>query len=567
MNRTASIHLLFAHTNEDISYLDNIKYSFTLISNHSIPVEQYPNNGWETTAYLKYIIDNYDNLTDYTVFLHGHLTSWHREIPTDKLINNTIFNTEYFNFNPKPQFQTSTFDLPRFKESYPIIKYKLLALIGDDVIPGKPLYYYPCAEFYVTRDLIHRNSKLDYINLYDQLYCTNEISSWYKGFCLEQLWAYMFFKDIYAPNFQSLTYNAESNIYELTNISNGHVYKKAYAYNNDIETLKINEGITTIRECAFYTCNNLKIVNLPDTVERIERAAFANCKELLSINIPKSIQYIDPLAFIGCENLRESVGDINAKYSIKNYWLYDNYSNTAIAYCKNLMENILLPDECEQISKRSDCSIKCFNLRILYLGKNFKKFDVEMFADANNLENIYVNPENKYYTSVNGILFNKNKTELVKFPSAKNIDKYEIPENVLNISPYAFRKNKYIKTLHLPHTITSIHRHTFAHSKIENINFHDNLKVIEECAFENAVGIKHIKFEKSLLEIHFSAFARCKNLESIDFGNSFPGITWWAFTECHKVNKVRIPDTVTELNRIFDRNIDNIEFELYEKDK
>ena len=96
-----SIHIVIAHYNEDLGWTTNLKYPFTVISKNGLPEDVPPNKGSESSSFLQYIIQNYDNLSNYTVFIHAHRTSWHIVENIDEKINNMIFDKDYYNINDK----------------------------------------------------------------------------------------------------------------------------------------------------------------------------------------------------------------------------------------------------------------------------------------------------------------------------------------------------------------------------------------------------------------------------------------------------------------------------------
>lgn len=71
-----------------------------------------------------------------------------------------------------------------------------------------------------------------------------------------------------------------------------------------IKTVKIEDGVTSISECAFSFCSGLSSVSIPDSVTRICRRAFGNCYSLSSVNIPNSVTSIGDAAFVGCKGLK-----------------------------------------------------------------------------------------------------------------------------------------------------------------------------------------------------------------------------------------------------------------------
>jgi hypothetical protein len=80
----SAIHVVIAHYNEDLSWTKFLKYSYTVISKRGYSPETPPNKGNEASSYLQYIIENYDNLSEYTIFVHGHRNDWHHKMNIDE---------------------------------------------------------------------------------------------------------------------------------------------------------------------------------------------------------------------------------------------------------------------------------------------------------------------------------------------------------------------------------------------------------------------------------------------------------------------------------------------------
>ena len=81
------------------------------------------------------------------------------------------------------------------------------------------------------------------------------------------------------------------------------IYSVALSNCDFIEEIVIPEGVTVIRNQAFYCCVNLKKITLPSTLEYIYDSAFADCESLVSIVIPREVKLIETWAFRDCKNL------------------------------------------------------------------------------------------------------------------------------------------------------------------------------------------------------------------------------------------------------------------------
>lgn len=183
-----SVSVVISHYNEDLSWVTNLNYPFTVISNHSIPNETFPNKGNEASGYLKYIITNYDFLSDYTVFVHAHRTAWHNNNQNiDDIINNLTFNKNYFNL--KTDGYISKIILNEYKL---LINYydEFEVLTKTRIIPDK-IKFYNCAQFYVHKDLIQSHTKNQYKYIYDWIKSI-KLNSYDTGQIFEVLWNLIF---------------------------------------------------------------------------------------------------------------------------------------------------------------------------------------------------------------------------------------------------------------------------------------------------------------------------------------------------------------------------------------
>lgn len=118
-----------------------------------------------------------------------------------------------------------------------------------------------------------------------------------------------------------------------------------YAF-SDIKTLIIQDGVTSIGECAFNLCHCLTSVDIPDSVIRIEKWAFRNCDSLINMTIPDGVVHIGERAFESCDSL-SSVTFGNSVSTIGSY---------AFQKCRRLT-SVTIPDSVTYIGKRSfyDC--------------------------------------------------------------------------------------------------------------------------------------------------------------------------------------------------------------------
>jgi len=196
------VFVVIAHYNEDLEWTTQLQYPYQVISKAGIPQETPPNRGQEASAYLQYIITNYDNLLEYTIFIHAHRTSWHHLSKIDEKINKIEFKHPYYNIN---DMITNAVDHtvnevglhslvnPQFPESFNKMPTMFPALerILSMPIDIHALRYKRAGQFYVHRDIILSNSKEIYIQLYEYLMTSDEPSYWTSRM-FEYTWHFIF---------------------------------------------------------------------------------------------------------------------------------------------------------------------------------------------------------------------------------------------------------------------------------------------------------------------------------------------------------------------------------------
>lgn len=160
--------LVVAHHDEDLGWLRRVRagYAPFVVSKTSpeAHVLQGVNRGYEASAYLEYIVVQYERLPEYVVFVHGHETSWHHAGTMDALVNGLHFRSPYRNIN---QFSTTAAGHEGHALTYvPVAPYRRRLLADHGIEPyGDLALVRPCAMFYVHRDLIRRHPRSTYCRL------------------------------------------------------------------------------------------------------------------------------------------------------------------------------------------------------------------------------------------------------------------------------------------------------------------------------------------------------------------------------------------------------------------
>lgn len=196
---------------------------------------------------------------------------------------------------------------------------------------------------------------------------------------------------------------------------------------------------------------------------------------------------------------------------------YDRGSRAILAARVNLKKfieaGIMEFDESETLTVNGNNQIY---KGTLFVNDHIKTIDPKTFYNSDKLEKILVDTNNPIYSSIDGVLFTKDRTILLKFPIGRKVETYQVPSSVVEIGDYAFQNCRYLKKILLNQKIRKIGNGSFDDCKnLEGIEFNICLMEIGEWAFHACDKIKQFIIGPTVEKIGKYAFGSCKSLESI----------------------------------------------------
>ena len=288
------------------------------------------------------------------------------------------------------------------------------------------------------------------------------------------------------PN--SITAIGESVFYECSSLAEmdipgsvTQIGKSAFSRCTDLTNVTIPYGVTQIMSHTFSGCSNLANVTIPASVISIGDSAFRDCANLTSINIPSSVKAISSYAFSGCENLSKLVvpssvesfgtygdpsgpfssghsnslstaGPIGGEYDFEFGWTRE-IPDYAFDGCQNLT-SIIIPDTIVSIGSRAFSN--CGSLLGITIPAPVCLIGHNAFDNSPSLKSIEVNTENRYFSSQDGVLYNNDKTQLIRYPEGKTEPFYEVLDSVTTIGSGAFRICVNLTSIAIPDSVTDI---------------------------------------------------------------------------------------------------------------
>ena len=270
---------------------------------------------------------------------------------------------------------------------------------------------------------------------------------------------------------------------------NGYNVYSSAPWGTSITSVVIEDGVTSIGDYAFYDCTSLTSITIGGSVTSIGDYAFRNCSGLTSITIPNSVTSIGRYAFSWCDRL------------------------TSVT-----------------------------------IGDSVTSIGDSAFYGCSSLTSINVESGNNYYSSQDGVLFNKTKTEIIRYPAGKTSTTYTIPSSVTSIGGSAFSFCSKLTSITIPNSVTSIGYSAFYDCKsLTSITIPNSVTSIDSLTFYNCSKLTSITIPNSVTSIGYYAFYNCTSLTSITIPNSVTVIPEYAFENCDSLTSITIPNSVTSI--------------------
>lgn len=258
-------------------------------------------------------------------------------------------------------------------------------------------------------------------------------------------------------------------------------------YHDIIETIRIEEGVTTVGAMAFYQFSALTRVELPESLLQIGSEAFSGCVKLPEIRLPSNLQHL-------------------AKYAFS----------------------------------------KCEILKTLTIPAALTAFDPESVTDCINITAFEVAEGNSAFAAQDGILFSKDGSVLVCYPQGKTGDSYVVPDEVKEIGDSAFRCAK-IKQISLPDGLTKLGSRAFALSSLTEFALPMNISTVPESLLNHCAALEKVTLHEGVTAIGPMAFSNCTALAEIDLPAELQCIGPGAFGFCTALREVTLPEGLSEL--------------------
>lgn len=307
-------------------------------------------------------------------------------------------------------------------------------------------------------------------------------------------------------------------------------------------------------------------VDLADGITKIPYHAFYKCSQLTTIEIPATVAEMGKNdVFEGCSKLESiTVANGNTSFTAEDGILYDT-DKTAVLICPpGKSGDVTLPDTVIRIA--GSAFKGCAKLTSVTLHEGITRIENVVFEGCNclttltlpasltslgngaldncaGLTSVTVADGNTEFSSENGVLYSKDKTELLLYPMAKPAENFAIPDSVTYIDSYAFKGARYLKNV-TAGALTSIESSAFMNCEALTSFSAKSLDTVELQGFYECVNLETFTLtdEDSLKTIGNDAFSRCSSLTAAPIAGA-TSIGDRAFQSCTALTSLTFCET------------------------
>ncbi len=178
------------------------------------------------------------------------------------------------------------------------------------------------------------------------------------------------------------------------------------------------------------------------------------------------------------------------------------------------------------------------------IPKSITKIGNNAFGNCMNLSVINLAEENENYKLSNGVLYNKEMTVLIKYPSGRLDETCLVQEGVISIDAGAFSMSRNLAYVFLPNSLRSIGTEAFAGCILLNVDLPEKLIELNSYAFANCYSMREIIIPAGVSSIGEGAFSGCETAKKLIVKGSVKEIGYAAFSNCSSLTEVKFSHTV-----------------------
>ena len=363
----------------------------------------------------------------------------------------------------------------------------------------------------------------------------------------------------------------------------------AFAECSGLEEIELPRSLKSIGDNAFYYSGLTKIV-VPDSVTEMGEEVFHFCQSLVSAVLPKGMTRLPKGTFSYCESLEEfelPEGLVSIeKYAISNTAIKELHIPKTLTYIDPEAVNYRNKFSAIKVDPENPCYYDVGGVLYSYDGPTLMHYPIfkpeaeyaipegvtgvfdSSFEYAENLKKIFipasldipfeetesfdclgpaeymVAADHPRFTVVDGVIFSKDLSVLIRFPSGYEGESYTVPDGTRELAPHSLRYSRNLKEIILPDSVTMLGSNAFMGSGIERLDIPSGVQDITRDLFTFCEDLKVIKFPEGLKV--FNGFNSSIGPVILDLPDSLTSINVTGYIS-PSVRTVMLPDNVVDI--------------------
>lgn len=347
-----------------------------------------------------------------------------------------------------------------------------------------------------------------------------------------------------------------------------------------LTNVTLPNSVTDLGNYSFLLCSGLRNVTIPDSVTSIGEGTF-QASGLTSVMVPANVTYIWGDSFVSCVNLTNiTVSPFNPAYSSLDGVLFDKSQARLLTFPAGKAGAYIVPDGVKNIGGAFAYGHP--KLTSLAIPSSLTTIHDYEFQGCSGLTNITVDPQSPSYSSVGGVLFDKQQRRLLKYPPGRS-GGYTMPNTVLDVAPAAFRSCTGLTSIVMSDNLISVASDSFWDcASLPSVTIPKSVTNLSGATFNgctcltnfaadpvslaltSAGGVLFSKNQDTLVayppgrrggylvpegvtRIEYEAFFGCSVLTSVAMPNSVTGVEADSFYGCSSLTNVVIGNGVARL--------------------
>ena len=321
---------------------------------------------------------------------------------------------------------------------------------------------------------------------------------------------------------------------------------RAFAECGSLAKIEVAEGNTqyssdddvlfdkVLKKLITYPQRKSGTYEVPNYVKIIEDYAFYECRVLNGVTISANVESIGAYAFSHCFNMKT----LNIAPGSKLQSIGDN------GFSWIDVSEIVIADSVTTIG--SEAYSGCSSVTNVTIPESVTTIGENAFgSELTKLTWIEVKEGNKYFKSVDGVLFDRDVKTLIRYPPGRVDQTYSIPNSVTKIADNGFEYCRNIVNITIGDKVETIGDYGFYYcSSLSGVTIPDSVKTIGDHAFHGCFFLKTLENGANVVTMGDYAFSQCSKLETVAIGDHVKILGMSVFSSCKMLTNVRIGDSV-----------------------